>query len=436
MKIGSNPTSITAATNLEIEGTGGVKTVFLQNGNVGIGTTSPAQLLQVGDGTASTTSLVKGDTTTYGAGLQIWNDNATAGASGYIDFLMGASSSSRAAIHGRSVSDGSADLVLQGSSTSGTRSDMLYIDGSTGNVGIGTTSPSDKLAIGRSDWGYEGAQINMHRASDNTNAYSIDVYGNGSGATDAGYFRIINAKNPSALTPLVIDNNGNVGIGTTSPNALLHINNPSTSNSATTQLTIQQSGIPNINTALRVTAQSSGDLFRTSIVNNGTEHLTITSGGNVGIGTTSPGAKLEVNGVVTASNINQAPVFSTKTLASRYTMPNGSWGYTGEYITITVPAGPNRKYRLGLRQMGLGTVGMVITLSTSSSSVTGTPAGIGNPYTYTGGTWTSLYTEGYVDLAPGTYTYYVWAYGVSGTPQLANAITDGNAYCTLIAWPM
>lgn len=129
---------------------GGDAGLFWDNTNkrLGIGTGSPSQKLQVGNGSEFTVVRIVGDTSEYGTGLQLWNDNATAGASIFLDFLLGASDNARAAIHGRSISDGSVDLFFQASNTSGTRSDMLSIDGSTGNVGIGTATPAYTLSVG------------------------------------------------------------------------------------------------------------------------------------------------------------------------------------------------------------------------------------------------------------------------------------------------
>jgi hypothetical protein len=150
-----------------------------------------------------------------------------------------------------------------------------------------------------------------------------------------------------------------------------------------------------------------------------------------------------IGGVVTAANINQVPVMSTKTLGSRFSgNPNWTWIYTGEYITITVPAGANRNYRIGLRQMVLGNTAnwgnTYFTLSTSNSSVVNVPSGIGTGIVPTNSSigWASYYSEGYVTLAPGTYTYYVMMNGSNYSVQLANAISDGSGYCNIMAWPM
>jgi hypothetical protein len=212
----------------------------------------------------------------------------------------------------------------------------------------------------------------MHRASDNTNAYSIDVYGNGAGATDAGYFRIINAKNPSALTPLVIDNNGNVGIGVGSshPEHRFQIRQSDPSLNAYSLVESNRYAISSLRSysntggnALQMirargsfsapTAVQSGDwlgywesvgydttsttqvtsrilsvvngavsagvlptdmIFFTSPTDSAglSERMRISSNGNVGIGTASPTNKLTVNGGITSTKWNVTQILNNQ----------------------------------------------------------------------------------------------------------------------------
>jgi hypothetical protein len=124
---------------------------------------------------------------------------------------------------------------------------------------------------------------------------------------------------------LTISNDGNVGIGTTSPVRALHVLKADTGNALTTEAAIN---ITNSNSAafgrtmgvnFSVGAGAASEVFAgiygaytnysTSVggdilfaTNNGSsslaEKMRIQSNGNVGIGTTSPGVKLDVVGVI------------------------------------------------------------------------------------------------------------------------------------------
>jgi len=85
-------------------------------------------------------------------------------------------------------------------------SDIYY---TTGNVGIGVTTPSTKLQIGRVNTSTEGGQIDLSRASDNANAWGIDVFG----STSTPALRIID--NTAGLVRAFIASTGNVLINST-----------------------------------------------------------------------------------------------------------------------------------------------------------------------------------------------------------------------------
>ena len=107
----------------------------------------------------------------------------------------------------------------------------------------------------------------------------------------------LSVSNGGTVTPLIITPAGNVGIGTTSPSAKLQVEGYGTANSIMTYVCAKfygfGSGGINIGTDgtnPQIATDSSGvDLtFLTRVAGTFYERMRITSGGNVGIGTTTP----------------------------------------------------------------------------------------------------------------------------------------------------
>ena len=101
----------------------------------------------------------------------------------------------------------------------------------------------------------------------------------------------------------------------------------------------------------------------------------------------------------------------------------------GTSLTITVPDGPNRKYRISSRVTAYTTsAGNYIwtTVSTSQNSVANMPTGMADIYEYMLDTgWHTT------DLAPGTYTYYTLVYGGASYTAIYDFVRT-----KMIAWPM
>ena len=200
-------------------------------------------------------------------------------------------------------------LIATGISQLGSGGNNVYLTSSSaGNVGIGTSSPSYKLDVRKNQAGY------TYIASDNANTAASGT-GSGFAMTEGGsvawYLR--NERDGSgkfnignSANRLTIDSSGNVGIGTNSPQAALHVSGPFNTN-APTGNGVLMGLYNNTHGYIHLNGSSGGYIdFSTSGVDhkgrilydntsnylrfdtNGTEKVRITSAGNVGIGTTNP----------------------------------------------------------------------------------------------------------------------------------------------------
>jgi|GEM_PF-1562130 len=156
-------------------------------------------------------------------------------------------------------------------------SERLRID-SSGNVGIGTSSPSVKLEVNRGSAGSiatftDGVSTNFNFSTSGT----VGTFG-----TDAGSTSL--ALKTSGTERLRIDSSGNVGIGTTSPSSKLEVYDATSAVARVTAGT-EIFEIRNTGSEVRLAVVSADPMtFRTSNV----EAMRIDSSGNVGIGTSSP----------------------------------------------------------------------------------------------------------------------------------------------------
>jgi hypothetical protein len=338
-----------------------------ENVNVGIGTTSPSFALHVSSSTSgviggfqsSGTAAIVQVTAVYEnkfrAGVssdnsEFWYDSGYA--TTYIDnnyFSTGGSGNQYGDIRFRRKLDGtnlstvvtirgndgnvgintttpSAKLQVKGSgatsSTTAFRVENANASGSMvvlddGNVGIGTTSPTARqsvlaLAARPFDWGDTVARGALTFSG--TSALVTALTGDLQLFTDNGVTTGITVKATS----------GNVGIGTTSPASRFQSNNTSTYNSSTPTGAILASNLAGGNAVIDIGVDATylGYIQSRNILNTTAYNLLLNPiGGNVGIGTASPTAKLDVNGTFKVSN--------TSTFDSQATFNNANIVATG-----------------------------------------------------------------------------------------------------------
>lgn len=279
----------------------GVRRMFIgTNGNIGIGTETPAEKLDILNGNLflsnsnntapklifSEPSTSGTNTTSFEAQAQGANITyvlpATQGAANQVLSNNGSGTLSWTTVSGP-TGTGTTNYVTKWSSSTGLTTSIIFDNGT--NVGVGTTSPYSKFHVQTTSTTgiVQGITLSNPQAAAAGNGEQMVFSGinpasdshaavgtilPGASHNDAHMF--FSTRTSGVLSEKMrITNAGNVGIGTTTP---------------TSKLNVEGVG-------------SATELFRVSNDKNATKDsvMVFTSAGNVGIGTTTPAEKLTIN---------------------------------------------------------------------------------------------------------------------------------------------
>jgi len=256
---------------------GSTELMYIQHsGNVGIGNTNPAYKLVV-DSAATNDGIV-----VISPNPSLWLKDDT-------------DSNKNWRIYNQGFDDGLSIISVEDDLTSGNT--RMFFEHSTGNVGIGTVTPSQKLEVA----GNISASNDIYVGNDIISTGEMYIKTGTNLRTRGNVITFSNAAGSSEYARF--DSSGRLGIGTTSPSSPLHIES-STNRTITLDFTggtggytwasFKQSGTEQF----RIWGNSSSNYLSFYNDQQSSHQLTLASNGNVGIGTTSPDYTLNVIGTV------------------------------------------------------------------------------------------------------------------------------------------
>jgi hypothetical protein len=363
------------AMSLTTDGRLAVKSTSWFQGSVGIGSSTPGTALSV-DGAGSANRVYLGDGRIVGV-TEVPISNNEASSKYYVDYRTGGA--------GGIPAPSTAGNTMYSNGTNWVASQNLYNAG--GNIGIGTNNPSYTkvhTSLGNftnantatagyylygnatTNAGHAGLRISLDNSTANYAGFVRAARTSGTtyigmeiGSETNHGIRFLTNGAADANERMRIDNSGNVGIGTAVPGVRLHVygsgellrmmDSSATGNPYISfyQTGTRRSYIQHVDTSdeLRVNSEYGEIAFWTGSPN--AERMVISSTGNVGISTTTPGAALSVDGGGSAtrayfgdgriSGLTEVPI-SPNEAASKYYVdfatgggvpaPAGLSGYT------------------------------------------------------------------------------------------------------------
>ncbi|QQG42382.1 MAG: DUF5011 domain-containing protein [Candidatus Giovannonibacteria bacterium] len=363
-----NPNALGAGVPSFVVGSSTATNFIVTNGgNVGIGTTGPLYKLDVVGGNRAATQITL-LSMSYSDLQMLANDEIS------IDFKQRSDVLPMGRISGfiQSATNNDAGLKFYTAPLGALATTPAITINAAGNVGIGTTSPGALLSVQGSGYfsgtGFFGGAIT---ATSTLNVTGLLTFGNASGTqlTTTG-------------STYLATSGGNVGIGTTNPTLPLDIQSETGRMKITSTTGTNYAYIDIINTggtfelgknwsttgglltgasAYASVLQSTGT-YPIQFAINDAIVMTLLSGGNVGIGTTSPGALLSVaggglfNSSITSYGTLNIPIFNATSTTATSTISGGLTVGNNTAFVVNRGATANSLYVAENGNVGIGTM--------------------------------------------------------------------------------